>query len=169
MLRVEAVTELSAEPDDFQVRWSKLASTCPSATVFQTPEWLVSWWHELGRFTQFRSLYILAVYDGDELVGVAPLVKSGWYGLPIKRLSFMGAGVSDYTDFIVRPGSETLVCLEMYKFLLSNSSWNLLDFRELREGSIARSNLPQLSTPLKFSLWAARELPLFGASYRQLT
>jgi CelD/BcsL family acetyltransferase involved in cellulose biosynthesis len=159
MLRTEVVCQLSAEPDDFQARWSKLAASCPYATVFQTPEWLVTWWHFIGNNRPFRSLYIIAIYEGDSLIGIAPLVSSGWYGLPIRRFSFMGAGSSDYGDFLAQSGREREVCNAVYSHIASLSGQALLDLREAREGGMVRTFKPEISSPLRFSEWQLEPCP----------
>lgn len=88
-------------------QWHALIARCPDSTVFQTPEWLLSWWRHLGAGEPF----ILAAYEGDQLVGLAPLYKKPRAILGVTRdeLHFIGAGHSDYNLFSSWDGSLSIV------------------------------------------------------------
>jgi hypothetical protein len=67
--------------------------------VFVTPWWHKTWWDNFGGSSsggfQTRPC-ILSVYDGDDLLGIAPLMSDG------DRLTFLGdKDLSDYFDFVV--------------------------------------------------------------------
>jgi CelD/BcsL family acetyltransferase involved in cellulose biosynthesis len=141
MLRVEVVSQLSPK-DRLIEEWSSLADACASATVFQTPEWLVTWWMTIGRFDRGSRLQILAMRDDDRLVGLVPLIFSRWYKMPIRRLSFMGAGVTDYNDAVAEPGREDEVATAFYAWIAKEADGSVLDLRELREGGLLRERRP---------------------------
>lgn len=88
-------------------QWQSLVARCPDSTVFQTPEWLLSWWRHLGAGEPF----IIAAYEGDQLVGLAPLYKKPRTILGVTRdeLHFIGAGHSDYNLFSSWDGSLAIV------------------------------------------------------------
>lgn len=77
--------------------WWALWRRCPAATPFQSPAWLLAWWHHFhpGR------LHAVAVHRGDALVALAPAyVEDGPLG---RRLLPMGISLSDYLDLLVDP------------------------------------------------------------------
>jgi hypothetical protein len=66
--------------------------------VFTLPAWLKVWWESFGTEAE---LYLKAVQDGDQVIGIAPLqLRNG-------TASIIGSlNVCDYQDFIVAPGRE---------------------------------------------------------------
>jgi CelD/BcsL family acetyltransferase involved in cellulose biosynthesis len=83
--------------------WQEVLQASPTATIFQTFEYLSAWWSVWGR----GKLLLVAVYDHDDrLAAIAPLfVDEG-------MIFFVGSGGSDYLDFIgavTAPGVMTAV------------------------------------------------------------
>ncbi len=166
MLSAEVITQLSPQ-DRLVEEWSELAASCRTATVFQTAEWLVTWWTTIGR-ARGRSLYIVTLRESSgesrgQLVGLFPLMLSGWHGVPIKRLSFMGVGVSDYGDAIALPGREEEVAVEGFKFLALRTDWSVLDLRELRNCALLRQFPPTTAIGLTYE-----DFPLEPCPYLEL-
>ena len=81
----------------------------------------------------------MAVRDGEELVGIAPLMQEG------DALSFLGdTDLWDHHDFIVAEGREA----EFYQALLEHldgQPWQRLDLTSIREGSATLEHLPRLA------------------------
>jgi CelD/BcsL family acetyltransferase involved in cellulose biosynthesis len=71
-LRVVRITDWSAA-EALRAGWEALLQE-RSATIFQTWEWMTSWWHAYGRGCE---LCLLAFYDGEQLVALAPLYYHG--------------------------------------------------------------------------------------------
>ena len=121
--------------------WAALAARCRTATVFQTFEWNAAWWAHFGRFG--RRLRVLTFRSpAGELVGLAPLMTSFWYATPLRRLSFLGTGTSDYLDILAAPGWEQSVADCLYNTLETVSGWQIADFQQLRAGSLLRDCFP---------------------------
>jgi CelD/BcsL family acetyltransferase involved in cellulose biosynthesis len=89
--------------------WTELVGDSAADSLFLTWEWMSTWWKHHARG---RRLALLAVREGRDLVGLAPLARrttrpntlaSAW-------LEFLGSGVvgSDYLDVILRRGREPL-------------------------------------------------------------
>ena len=122
--------------------WQRLASICPTGTVFQTWEWNAAWWRHFGR-TPGRMLRVVTFRDdGGVLVGLAPLMTSFWYATALRRLSFLGTGTSDYLDVLAAPGWEDAVSEGLYGYLEHAGGWQLADFQQLREGGYLRERRP---------------------------
>lgn len=63
--------------------------------LFVLPPWIKAWW---TIFHDDFSLFICAVWDRDDLIGIAPLMVQG------REARLIGSGdVCDYLDFIVTP------------------------------------------------------------------
>lgn len=110
----------------------RLAEMSPTATPFQTWEWLSAWRAHSGR----RAKLILLVFeDGSAPVGLAPLTVTPG---PLRTLSLMGRGGSDYLDLLAAPGYEQQIATGFRDWLLMNKRrWDWLDLPEARPGSIA--------------------------------
>jgi len=88
--------------------WNKLLQQSRSDTIFLTWEWLYTWGkHYLGKD---RSLFILVVYENNEITGIAPwYINSFKYGpFRLRQIEFLGcpeAG-SDYPARLVESRSR---------------------------------------------------------------
>ncbi len=125
-----------------EAEWQALAAACPAATVFQTFEWNAAWWKHFGRVPG-RVLRVVTFRDAAGiLVGLAPLMTSFWYATPLRRLSFLGTGTSDYLDILALPGREQDAARAVYEYLEASGGWQIADFQQLREGSLFRQYAP---------------------------
>jgi CelD/BcsL family acetyltransferase involved in cellulose biosynthesis len=109
----------------------RLAERSPAATPFQTWEWLSAWRAHTGK----RARLIPLVFEeAGEVVGVAPLTVTGG---PLKTLSLMGRGGSDYLDFLAAPGRERAVAASFGEWLTANQKrWDWLALPEVRPESV---------------------------------
>jgi CelD/BcsL family acetyltransferase involved in cellulose biosynthesis len=110
--------------------WLDLWQSCPTATPFQSPQWLLPWTRHLFGGGKICAL---AMRDTDRLIGFAPLFR---WGTQQVTVSFMGAGISDYGDLLFAPGREA-ECVSTVRRILTDklSDWDVLDLQELRRGS----------------------------------
>ncbi len=127
---IEVVTS-SAGFAGLREEWDRLLERS-EATVFQTWEWLFTWWRRFGR----GRLRILALRSGGELVGLAPLFVARYGGTPLRRLAFLGTGASDYLQFLVasevaREGTEALLA----RVAAEQRRYDFCDFQQIPEGS----------------------------------
>jgi CelD/BcsL family acetyltransferase involved in cellulose biosynthesis len=128
--------------------WEDLHRHCPSATPFQSWAWLYSWWEHYGEGYRLRLVTVRG--EGGLLVGVLPLMleRGGVFG----RLLFVGSGVTDYLDVLVREGWEGQVALAGGRALKELGPWRVADLQELRPGAAAWDVLPGWSG-YKTSVW----------------
>ncbi len=123
--------------------WRRLARSSPLATVFQTWEWNAVWWrHYGGKLRRRLRIWCFRSAQDGSLVGLAPLCVSLWYGTPLRRLSFLGTGTSDYLDALAAPGWEDTVAQALYAQLGARRGWDVADFQQLREGGLLAERLP---------------------------
>ena len=98
--------------------WDALLARSGSNQVTQSPFWLLAWWRIFGPL-EGRRLVAGLFFDGDRLVGVAPLltrVHRYHRVLPFRRLELVATGepeadeiVSEYLGLIIERGYEEAV------------------------------------------------------------
>src|SRR5262245_57229260 len=119
-VRIETIDDLHAF-GALRNAWNDLLGDSSSNCLFLTWEWLHTWWKHLAGA---RSLSILAVRRGDELVAIAPLARTlsvlGRF-VPVGSLQFLGVGSigSDYLDVIVRRDREAEALDALRSYLAS--------------------------------------------------
>ena len=116
--------------------WEGILPSCATNTIFVTPYWQRIWWRHFGRdFT----LCILSVRDGDELLGIAPLMLRNGV------ISFLGDDdLFDYHDFLVPHGKEEIFYRVLCDYLVG-LDWHTMRLTGLPEGSPTLTYLPDLS------------------------
>lgn len=120
--------------EELRESWRDLAIDAPGATPFQTFEWQSTWWKHYGGF---REPQFFTLYEGDDLVGLMPFVRSRG---PWRALRPMGIGPSDYLQPLARPGYEQVMAEKLVQALESTKSFDLIDLHQIRETQwLARS------------------------------
>jgi len=141
MMRVH----VHATADAFEVlagQWNALLQCSAADTLFLTNEWQTVWWRELGD----GELRILAIYDDDALVGLAPLFFAPNM-LDAVEVALVGCKeVSDYLDFICARGHEPACLRAVVDFLKSDDApdWQLLALCNIVERSPTLALLPEM-------------------------
>ena len=106
---------------DIKDAWQELEQAGDLPTIFQCYGWIEPWWRHLGHGKKI----LLAAYEGDLLVGIAPMFieRMTLKGIPFFNIMrFMGTPESDYHAFILRQGyqekalSALLTALKQYNW-----------------------------------------------------
>lgn len=74
--------------------WGGLLAASDRDEVFNSPDWMLTWWEVFGRHDG-RRLCCVRFDQGGQLVGLAPLLRRRhWYkpGLPFRRLELLASG-----------------------------------------------------------------------------
>ncbi|HLB00414.1 MAG TPA: GNAT family N-acetyltransferase [Bacteroidota bacterium] len=122
-----------AEFDRLETEWNELIENA-DVHVFQTFEWLRTWW-EFFKGPRDRLHVILFSLDG-KLVGIVPLYEKRAIFFGIVRFQFIGRGLSDYLNLIIRTGCEHLVLQEFGSYLHAHRhEWTLCDIESVNERS----------------------------------
>lgn len=133
-----AIKEITWEDD---ISWDELIKGSNTATFFQTKAWLTLWMKHWGKNIK---IIIYAVYDGDELVGIAPLMisdKINLLGVPDPSES---GSLSDFGDIIIKTGREKEVWSTVIKeFKIKNSKLRI-ELNYIREESPSLNILKEL-------------------------
>ncbi len=115
---------------DVMTPWADLVRLSDRATVFQSPEWVISAAHE-NIFA--GDHFLAAVYSESDLIGIIPLTKRGDLG-QVKRLLLLGG---DYNDAVFHPDWEAPGVEAFARWLRSASTHcELADFRSLHPESV---------------------------------
>lgn len=103
-----SVVKTDAGLEQLQEAWDELLANS-RARVFQTFEWLYTWWRVIGRSRPRREPYIVLVHAGSELIGIAPLFleRVPVFGVVyFTKMMFIGRETSDYLDILARNDRE---------------------------------------------------------------
>src|SRR5947207_2906182 len=120
----ELVTHAGLESHAFE--WDALWNRAASAPPFVSPAWTIPWWHHFGN----DELLTLAIRREGRMVGLAPLFIHADPASGLRRILFVGNGVSDYLDILAERGSETFVVETMLNYVRDQSSrWDVCDFQ----------------------------------------
>ena len=134
MVQIEVINNFD---DLFRLKaiWDDLLKQSGSATPFLTFEWLTTWWDCYGNDKQ---LFILIAQDEGEIVGIAPIYieKKVYFKLiPLKKICFLGTGISDYHDFIIVKNREQVLTAFFNYLFTHRKLWSILRLREINESS----------------------------------
>lgn len=145
-----------------RVVWDELLVNSDADPLFLSWNWLYSWW-TVPRAANNR-LCIMAVYEHDKLVALAPLyVERDTYFrglLPTSRIQFIGkrykgkVGVrAEYMDFIIRKGYRHTALPTLLDALSSLPGWSELSLEDFNTGS---ANYPIVKNWLTRQGWHGR-------------
>jgi len=103
---------------------------------YLTYDWMYTWWKHYSH--RAEELILLAAYDGDELLGLAPLYSQSMYLRGRLRLFRMitplGSREIDFYDFILRDDPQPIL-EKIFEFLYNNYPGYVLYLCDLREYS----------------------------------
>ena len=130
--------------------FASLTSYCTEArynlswsSIFVLPSWLRVWWQIFGFGA---DLYLCAVRQREEIIGIAPLLIRG------ETASIVGsADVCDYLDFVVTPGVEG----DFFNALLDDlrqKGVSQLDLKPLRPDSTVLTHLVAIAQNRKYDV-----------------
>lgn len=110
--------------------WNELVSNNETNTIFQTYEWVRTWW---SIFSESYQLYFMVLNQRNKLIGFAPLASNEQ-----KELVFLGETNSDYLDFVITQNKRQ--CLKLIFDEIKNNN-------EL--SSVRLINIPAQSSTLE--------------------
>jgi CelD/BcsL family acetyltransferase involved in cellulose biosynthesis len=120
--------------------------------VFLTWEWLSTWWKHFGND---RKLLLLRVEDDNQVLAIAPLMLSK-YKLPgfgsFKKIEFLGAGHSDYHNFIVLERENECLTAMMNYLDRNIVDWDWIELKEVPEPTATAGCIDRLSLDSSFKL-----------------
>ncbi|MCC6586616.1 MAG: GNAT family N-acetyltransferase [Bryobacterales bacterium] len=114
--------------------WYALWQRCSDATPFQSPQWLLPW---MRHMYAGGDIFALTLRIEGRLVGLAPLfIHRYWRNFDIRQVSLIGAGISDYLDFLIDPATLPWAAEALLDHLIRHRErWDICDLQELRPNS----------------------------------
>lgn len=114
-------------------QWNELVARIPDSSVFLRHEWFDAAWRWAGMDAE---LYIIALLEGDRLMGVAPLILRASTGSPRhRRLSFLTVPDTQTCDILADPARRTEVLAAIFRTLNDRRDWDVLELAYLNPGS----------------------------------
>jgi CelD/BcsL family acetyltransferase involved in cellulose biosynthesis len=119
--------------------WNALADGEP----LRSWDWLATWWKHYGQQGE-RELHVMAVYDGETLVGIAP-----WY---VERsitkgqaIRFLGDGhvCTDHVSLLCRPENIERVATAIAEQVATSSDWDRVELEAVDDDDAAIASLMQ--------------------------
>ncbi len=115
---------------DMREAWDDLISRSKVDNIFLTHDWMDSY---IRNCCNGNRLVVLTVFDGEILVGIAPLMirRYDFMGAHARSVCFIGTTVSDRMDFILDAPRERCVPPIMDYLMEMSADWDFLDFQEM--------------------------------------
>jgi CelD/BcsL family acetyltransferase involved in cellulose biosynthesis len=129
-LRCDVASDFS-ELEKISPDWERLWQADGRAEIFQTFAWARAWWHS---YRQDFTLCCPIVFEGNRIIGILPLVKSG------KIVQFLGTPEADYADMLCEEGRENNVLTAALGALFQSvERWDECILRHLaKDGLVVR-------------------------------
>jgi hypothetical protein len=132
--RIDAVESWSL----LEPHWQAVHEATPGASVFQTYDYLRTWWQCLG---SAGELLIVPVMRGDQLLAIAPLQITGvkQLGRPVPTISFIGQpSESDRPTLLGAPAPEVCEALAEYLLTLKHRWQSIVLFEQPVDSTLVR-------------------------------
>jgi CelD/BcsL family acetyltransferase involved in cellulose biosynthesis len=130
----ELATRLIQDANSLQAlagEWTRLWESCERLTSFQRPEWILPW----VEIFQPHKLCVVEVRRDRQLYGLAPMFCYQRDGERV--LAPLGAGITDYLDWLIHPEGATETILQILDCLAQCCEpWDRLDLPDLSESSL---------------------------------
>jgi CelD/BcsL family acetyltransferase involved in cellulose biosynthesis len=127
-----------AAPEGLRAEWSALWDRCPSATPFQSPEWLLAWWRHLGAGAE---PWIVALRREGRLMALAPFYRWTHPESGVRQLTLAGNGITDRLDLLADPAFPDAGA-RILEHLARSEEWDTADFRDLPSSSTLLASAP---------------------------
>jgi CelD/BcsL family acetyltransferase involved in cellulose biosynthesis len=152
-----ALVEDAAGFDALEPEWNALVERS-DASVFQTFEWLRTWWRHFGEPARRRRLHLVTIRGREGLRAIAPLFveRSGLGPLALRRLLFVGHRDSDFLDVIAARGAEADAAERVARALAARPAFDVV---ELEETSDRSATGPRLHEAFARMGWDSRRTP----------
>ncbi|MBI5118524.1 GNAT family N-acetyltransferase [Candidatus Poribacteria bacterium] len=132
--------------------WNRLLDASESKSVYLTWEWLWNWWAVFG---EGKELFLLCLFQGDDLVGLLPLFKSTRTFLKmfrLKKLEYLGTGekeddevCSNFLEPILHPEYAEVACGVISEAMMDQfgGEWDVIHLKNMDSESLTRQRLAE--------------------------
>lgn len=142
--------------------WNDLVRRNATNSVFQTYEWVESWWSVFGAE---HELVFLIAYADERIVGFAALMQSSnQYGRI--NLRFVSDSNSDYCDFVVCCNPLDFIRAVFEYLAKEHAGWTCIQLRNMPDAALTLAALKSLAGRHGWHVRESRPLP---TPYRALS
>ena len=121
---------------ELKEKWNELLSFNSYKNICLTYEWAYAWWKVFG--DQYK-LMIITVQENQMWYALAPFMiqkLSSFLPNSAQNLLFIGTGLSDYHDILLKQGFEKTAIESILKYLINvYKSWGIVRLRHFPENS----------------------------------
>lgn len=154
------IVKNSLDFNNLKYCWDKLSSNMPP---FCSYDWLFKWWNVYSKNNDL--MIIVAEYNGN-IAGIAPLYVENFSAinfLKLKKLSFLGSDLADYSDFIIENSDKRDIIFEsLFRYILQMKNIDTLDFRRINSRSPNFDLWNKFSRQSRFKFLKSKECPFLN-------
>jgi len=110
---------------EIEPEWSTFARAIDSSTIFQLPNWLLTWWRHFGN----GQLHVVVFRDLDKVAGIVPCFLHDWNGK--RQMTLIGSGISDYLEPPIAKEHCSAIINHLQAHLRADRSWEICDWQDL--------------------------------------
>ncbi len=148
--------------DELRREWNALLERDPDASIFQTPEWVETWWQHLGR----GRARTLTIRRQGRLVALLPLCLSreSVRGLPVRVLACIGEPEADRLGVLSDPGDAEALDVAVEVLAAAADFADMVRLYEVATDSRAAAALERLRQrrPGRVAHRLCSRAPVFG-------
>ncbi|MHA1767790.1 MAG: GNAT family N-acetyltransferase [Promethearchaeota archaeon] len=94
-------------------------------------QWALIWWNNFRN--KSRELFIVAVEDGDSIVGIGPfMIEKNMF---LKELKFIGSGLTDFHDVLAAADQDEDILKSMLEFLSNSKKYSIINLEQVSQDS----------------------------------
>ena len=135
-VRIELLKNTAAL-EAFAPQWHGVWQADEAATPFQSPAWMLPWWHQFGQAETRTAV----VFGGDQPVALLPFYVYPEPNTGERKLLLIGAGTTDYLDGLFAPACSAQHVQLGLDALREAGGWDTIAAMQLRPGSLLYSAL----------------------------
>lgn len=145
---------------ELESEWRTLLLESDFNDIFLTYEWLKMSWEAFNK----GRLFILALWENKKLISILPAyIKK--HGI-IRKLQFLGSGMSDYGGFIIHKNVDAEnVIAAVIEYLLKEPGWDMVDFQQIAEISSTYRHIGSLDIQNKDKVFNISLKPMVKCLY----
>ncbi len=158
-MRVTDLTTL-AQLEAIAPQWHDLALASHHASPYMVPAYLLPWIRRLDTRWACRAT---AVWDGEALVGLAPMMtrRVGGPVLGLRMICSPEVAPSPPFEILTRPGSETRVAGTLMAHWMVNPAWDAIELASVPKGTTSLQALAEAASARGMETREADDLRFF--------
>jgi CelD/BcsL family acetyltransferase involved in cellulose biosynthesis len=141
-------------------QWNALVNAAGVAHPFLTHQWVTTWWEAFGAG---KTLHVLVVKAGAEVVAIAPLMRTRriFYGIPLRCIELIANDHTPRTDFLMVDHRAEVYRAVWASLIEHQEVWDVLLFSQILVESETSEQLLALAKQhrLRSGMWPSHRSP----------